>query len=98
MRDAKLLPNLAQIARDSALVLHHARAADHLQVRDPGEVSKNFVLHAIGKAGALLVGGEVFEWENCYAFLWNHRDKGGCVPRQSVGYSSRRAHVDKQAR
>jgi hypothetical protein len=34
MRHAKFLADLAQIARDSALVLHCRRAADHLQIGD----------------------------------------------------------------
>jgi hypothetical protein len=38
MGHAQLLPNLAQIARNAALVLHHRRAADHFQVRDLREV------------------------------------------------------------
>ena len=54
VRDPELLRDFAQIARDSALVLHHGCAADHFQVGDLGEVSQNFVLHAIGEEGVLL--------------------------------------------
>ena len=39
MRYAELFPNLAQVAGSSALVLHHARAADYFKVRDLGQVS-----------------------------------------------------------
>ena len=38
MRHAELLPDLAQIARRAAFVLHHRRAADHFQIRDLREV------------------------------------------------------------
>ena len=38
MRYAELLPNLAQVAGSSPLVLHHACAADYFKVRDLGQV------------------------------------------------------------
>src|ERR1700736_1431968 len=48
MRYAKLLSNLTQVSREIAPVLHHARSTDHFQVRNFGEVSEDFVLHAVG--------------------------------------------------
>ena len=38
MRYPELFPDLAQIARNPALVLHDARAANHFQVRDLGQL------------------------------------------------------------
>ena len=40
MGHAKLLADLAQVARDAALVLHDAGATDHLQVRDLRQVMR----------------------------------------------------------
>src|SRR6266480_1544051 len=37
IRHSELLPNLAQIARDPAFVMHHRSAADYFQVRDSCE-------------------------------------------------------------
>ena len=47
--DAELPADLAQVARGAAAILHHARAADHFQVGDPGQVGQDFVLHAVGE-------------------------------------------------
>ena len=55
MRHPELLANLAQISRDSAFVLHDARAADYFQVGDPGQVAQDFVLHAIGEKGIIWI-------------------------------------------
>jgi len=88
MRDAKLLPNLAQIARDFALVLHHARAADHLQSAILARSVRIFVCMPRQKRCALLVVGEVFEWEEQLTLFPESPDKGDCVSRQSVGLPS----------
>ena len=69
MRHAKLLPNLAQIARCAALVLHDAGAADHFQVRDSGEVGEDFILHAVGEISVLFITAEIFERKHCNTFL-----------------------------
>src|SRR6266851_643948 len=58
---AELAAYLAQIARDPTFVLHNARATDHFQIGDFCEIGQNFVLHAIGKMGALLVVTEILE-------------------------------------
>ena len=51
MRDAKLLPDLAQIPSGRIFVLRHAGAADDFEVRDFGQIGQDFVLHAIGEEG-----------------------------------------------
>src|SRR5437762_3740145 len=53
MRNAQLLRNLAKITCNSALILHHARAADYFQVCDLRKVGQDLVLHAVGKIGIL---------------------------------------------
>ena len=49
MRDAKFISDLAQVTFRSGLILHNRSAADDFQVRDPGQVGQNFILHAVGK-------------------------------------------------
>ena len=78
MRDPELLRDLAQVARDSSLVLHHRSAADHFQVGDLGEVSQNFVLHAVGKKGVRLFFAEIFERQNGDAFFRKRGGRGRC--------------------
>ena len=46
MRHAELLPDLAQIARRVALVIHHRGAADHFQVGYLARVGQDLILHA----------------------------------------------------
>ena len=69
MRHPELLADLTQIARHSALVLHHGCAPDHFQIGDPGQVRQNFVLHAIGEKGVVRVAAQVFKRKNRDAFL-----------------------------
>src|SRR5437762_1962345 len=71
MRHSKLFADFAQIAFYAALIMHHARAADHLQVGDLRQVSEYFVLHTIGEIGVLLLVAEVFERQYRDAFLGN---------------------------
>ena len=73
MRHPKLLADLAQIARHSALVLQYGCAPDHLQICDPGQVRQNFVLHAIGEKGVIRVAAQIFKRKHCDAFF-GHRD------------------------
>ena len=48
---SELLADFAQVARNSALVLHHASAADDLQVGDARKIGQDLVQHAISKVG-----------------------------------------------
>jgi hypothetical protein len=61
MGDAELLTNFAQVAGRSALVLHHAGAANHFEIRNLGQVGQNLVLHAIGEESILFLIAQVFE-------------------------------------
>ncbi len=46
VRHAERSADFAQVVRDSAFILHDRGAADHFQVRDPGEMRQDFILHA----------------------------------------------------
>ena len=54
--DTELLADLAHVAFGPGLVLPHAGVADHLQIRDLGEIGQDLVLNAIGEVGVLFVG------------------------------------------
>jgi len=69
MRNAKLISDLAQITFGSGLLLHNRSAADDLQVRDPGQVGQNFILHAVSKKCVLRVAASVFKRQHGDAFL-----------------------------
>ena len=84
MRDTELLADLAQIARDPAFVLHHARAADHFQIRDLGEVGQDFVLHAIGEERVLLFLRSDFQ------MVAPQSTYRSCAPRPAGGERTRR--------
>src|SRR6202162_4934724 len=77
VRDAELLSNLAQIACNTAFVLHYRRAADDLQVCDLGQVGQDFILHAVGEKCILFMVAQVFERKHSNAFLRNGRSRGG---------------------
>src|SRR5437667_9672988 len=47
VRNAKFPCDLAEIASNASLVLHHAYSADHLQIRYLRQVRQDFVLYAI---------------------------------------------------
>ena len=74
VRNAELLArsHASSVSRRQ-LVLHHARAADHLQVRDLGQSRQNIVLHAVGKKRVLFAFAEIFEGKNSDAFLRNRK-------------------------
>ena len=61
VHDAKFICNLAQITFRSGLILHNRSAADDLQVRDPGQVGQNFILHPVGKEDVIGIAASVFE-------------------------------------
>src|SRR5438477_7603399 len=71
----KLLADFAQVALGPRFVLHHRSTADHLQVGDFGEVSQNFVLHAISEKGVVGIAAQILERQNRDAFFRN----GGSV-------------------
>ena len=60
--DTKFLGDLAKIARCRILVLHHACAANYLQITYLGEIGKDFVLDTVGKVGIGLFLAPIFEW------------------------------------
>ncbi len=53
MRDAELLANLAQVAREPRSCIALRGAADHFQIRDLGQISQDFILHAICEISVL---------------------------------------------
>src|ERR1700752_1810593 len=81
MRDTKLLSNLAQVAWDSALVLHDTRTADYFQVRNLCQVSQNLILDAICEKGVLLFVAEIIKGQDGDTFL--RRRCCSCVCRES---------------
>src|SRR6266481_387022 len=75
MRHAELSSNFAEIARHLALVLHHTRTADYLQVRDLRQIRQNLVLHSVRKKGVVRITAEIVERQNGNTFFRN----GGSV-------------------
>ena len=69
MRDAKLLPDLAKIARDFAFVVHHRSAADYFQVRDLCQVGQDFILHAVRKKRVIRIAAAIFKRQHSDAFF-----------------------------
>ena len=69
MGHSKLLPNLAQIARDAALVLHHRTAADHFQIGDLCQIGENFVLHSVGEEFVLFFLAQILKRQDRDAFV-----------------------------
>ena len=74
VRDAQLLADLAQVATGRLAILHHARAANDLQVGDLSQIGQDFILHAIGEKSVLLVAAQVFEGQDSDGFF---RDRNG---------------------
>ena len=69
MCHAELLADFTQIARRAALVLHHARAADHFKLRDLCEVGQDLVLDALGEEGVRFFFAQIFERKDRDAFF-----------------------------
>ncbi len=61
MRHAEFVSDLAQVTFRSGLILHNRGAADDFQVRDPGQIGQNFILHAVGKKCIIRIAAEVFK-------------------------------------
>ena len=53
-----------------------------------GEISQDFVLHAVGKKGILFFVAQVFKRQNGDALF---RSSGGAVPRRAAGDRGRRS-------
>src|SRR5438132_8743007 len=68
MRYPELFPDLAQIARDPAFVMHHRGPADHFQVRDSCPIGQNFVLHAIGEKRVCFLFAQIFKGQHSDRF------------------------------
>ena len=73
MGHAELLADLAQIARRAAFVLHHARAADHFQIGNLGQMGQDLVLDALGEEGVLFFAAQIFERQHRDRFCVNDR-------------------------
>src|SRR4029077_15795563 len=69
IRDSQLLRDLAQIARDSALVLQNGSAADDFQVGDLRQVREDFVLYPISEIGILFVAAKILKGQDSDAFV-----------------------------
>ncbi len=69
MRHAQLLPDLAQVARRVALVIHHRGAADHFQVGEFGQSGQDLILHAVGEEGVVFIAAEIVEGQHGDALL-----------------------------
>jgi hypothetical protein len=76
MRDAELLADLAQIACDSGLIWHYARAANHFKVRDASEIGEDFILYSVGEERIGFVVAQVFKRQYRNALLGNGREIG----------------------
>src|SRR5688572_12509992 len=71
MCHAELLADLAHIPWVSRLVEARGGAANYLQVREPGEIGEDFILHRRGKEGVSTVVAQVLERQNCNTLLGN---------------------------
>ena len=79
MRDAELLPDLAQVPRGCILVLHNAGATDHFQVRNLGEIGQDFVLHAFGEISIVRIAAQIIEGQHGDALVRNS-GRRSCIP------------------
>src|SRR5262245_11568187 len=70
VRDAKLPGDHAKVACCPIPVLHHACAANYLQISDLREISPNFILHTIGEIDSVRIATQVFKRQHCNAFVW----------------------------
>src|ERR1043166_6122612 len=75
MGHAELLADLAEIAQSITLVMHDRGAANHLEIRNPRQMTQDFVLDAVSEVGVLLVVAQVLKGQDRYAFL-QHRQGG----------------------
>ena len=71
MCHAKLLADLAGVSRRARLVLHHTRAADHLEVGHFGKSSEDLILHAVREKGVVRIAAHIFKGKNRDTFLRN---------------------------
>src|SRR6266700_4178759 len=85
--DLELVGDLAQIARDSAFVMHHRGAADYFQVRDLGQVGQDFILHPVCEISVLFRLAQILEWKNGDALLGNgsQRASSSCPGKRRFG-------------
>src|SRR5262249_18592297 len=100
MRHSQFLSNLAEISRNTTLVLHHARTTDHLQISDFRQIGENFILHTVSEKGVLFFVTQIVEWENGDTFL-RGGGNGGSSPRETFRTRCRRCctlHVRRRAR
>ena len=61
MRDVKFISDLAQVTFSVGPILHDRSATDDFQVRDPGQVGQDFILHAVGKKCVIGIATSVFK-------------------------------------
>src|SRR5438874_6748708 len=61
MRDAKFISDLPQVTFRSGLILHNRSAADNFQVRDPGQVGQNLILHTISEKCVIRIAASIFK-------------------------------------
>src|SRR5436190_21157624 len=69
MRDPKFISDLAQVTFRSGPILHNRSAADDFQVRDPGQIGQDFILHSVGKKCVIRIATAIFERQHGDAFL-----------------------------
>jgi len=69
MRNTQSVCDVAKVAFQAALVLHHARSADHFQVGDLGEIGQDFIMHAGGEKCVFFVLAQIFKGQHSNRFF-----------------------------
>jgi hypothetical protein len=70
MRNTQSFCDVAQVAFQTAFIFHHARSTDDFQVRNLGEISQDFVLHAASEICVFFVFAKILKRKHGNRFLW----------------------------
>ena len=77
--NAELSTDLAQISWLTTFILAHGGVADDPQIRNPGQIRQDLILHAVSEVRVLFIVTQIFKRQNRDRF---HRSVDRCVLRR----------------
>ena len=83
--DAKLAPDLANIAFGAGLVLTHTRVTYHFQIRNLGQIGEDLILHAVSEVSVVAIVTQSRKWQDSDGFNFFARRcwiLGGITPEK----------------
>ena len=95
MSDAELATDLAQVSWLTTFILAHGGVADDPQIRNPGQIRQDLILHAVCEVRVLFIVTQIFKRQNRDRFC---RTIDRCVLRRGSRVATEKKQSNRYER